>query len=131
MPTNFPFPPPDGSRGAPGPRGTRVALIFALTAERLRLYYDHDQWPTEAQGATLAADWLARSKRTLPLQDRRLLSELSDTLARQIQGTVSREAGLFITHEMMEALDPNYESETAQSLMSECERLLDAAEDAA
>ncbi|MFN3986778.1 MAG: hypothetical protein ACK4KV_14880 [Rhodocyclaceae bacterium] len=120
-----PSPPP------PGARGTRIALIFALTAERLRLYYDHGQWPTEAQGATLAADWLARSKRTLPLEARRLLSELSDALARQIQGSVSREAGLFITHEMMEALDPNYESETAQSLMSECERLLDAAEGAA
>ncbi len=27
---------------------------------------------------------------------------------------------------MMEALDPNYESELAQSLMAECQRLLDA-----
>ena len=28
-------------------------------------------------------------------------------------------------HEMMEALDPNYESELARSVMAECERLLD------
>ena len=38
---------------------------------------------------------------------------------------MSREAGLFISHEMNEALDPNHQSELAQSLMAECERLLD------
>ncbi|PKO55458.1 MAG: hypothetical protein CVU28_06375 [Betaproteobacteria bacterium HGW-Betaproteobacteria-21] len=107
-------------------RGIRVALIFALAAERLSAFYEHDQWFTEAQGATLAADWLSRSKRQIPLQERRALSALSDTLARQVQGSVSREAGLYITHEMMEALDPNYESDTAKTLMAECERLLDA-----
>ena len=107
-------------------RGIRVALIFALAAERLSAFYDHGQWFTEAQGATLAADWLSRSKRQIPLPERRTLSALSDTLARQVQGSVSREAGLFITHEMMEALDPNYESDTARTLMAECERLLDA-----
>lgn len=107
-------------------RGIRVALIFALAAERLSAFYDHGQWFTEAQGATLAADWLSRSKRQIPLPERRTLSALSDTLARQVQGSVSREAGLYITHEMMEALDPNYESDTARTLMAECERLLDA-----
>ncbi|MDO9599674.1 MAG: hypothetical protein Q7J47_18310 [Azoarcus sp.] len=107
-------------------RGIRVALIFALAAERLSAFYEHGQWFTEAQGATLAADWLSRSKRQIPLQERRALSALSDTLARQVQGSVSREAGLYITHEMMEALDPNYESDTAKTLMAECERLLDA-----
>ena len=50
-------PPPADSRGS------RAALIFALTAERLSLWYEHDQWPTAAQGATLAADWLARTRR--------------------------------------------------------------------
>lgn len=107
-------------------RGTRVALIFALAAERLSAYYEHGQWLTDAQGATLAADWLSRSKRTLPMNERKQLSALSDQMARQISGTVSREAGLFTTHEMMEALDPNYYSELAQSLMLECERLLDS-----
>lgn len=104
--------------------GIRVALIFALAAERLSVFYEHDQWLTEAQGATLAAEWLMRSKRRIPADERRTLSALSDTLARQVQGAVSREAGLYITHEMMEALDPNYQSETAQALMAECERLL-------
>ena len=107
-------------------RGIRVALIFALAAERLTLYYEHGKWLTDAQGATLAADWLARSKQTMALAERRHLSELSDQLARQIAATLSREAGLHTTHEMMEALDPNYESELGQSLMLECERLLDA-----
>ena len=107
-------------------RGTNIALIFALTAERLSAYYEHGQWLTEAQGATLSADWLSRSKRRLPINERRHLSALSDELARQIGDTLSREAGLYTAHEMMEALDPNYHSEIAESLMAECERLLDA-----
>ena len=106
-------------------RGTRAALIFALTAERLSLWYEHGQWPTAAPGATLAADWLARTRRNLPLAERRPLSALSAQLARQIAAPLSRAAGLHTTHEMMEALDPNYESELGQSLMLECERLLD------
>lgn len=110
---------------ATGDRGVRAALIFALAAERLSLFYEHDQWITEAQGATLAADWLSRSNRSLPLAERRALSALSDTLARQVKESVSREAGLHITHDMMEALDPNHQSELAESLMAECERLLD------
>lgn len=108
-------------------RGTRVALIFALAAERLSAFYEHGQWLTEAQGATLAADWLARSKRNLPLAERRQLSALSDELARGIAATLSREAGLYTAHEMMESLDPNYLSEIGQAMMQECERLLDAA----
>ena len=106
-------------------RGTRVALIFALAAERLTAYYEYGQWLTDAQGASLAADWLSRSKRSLPLAERRLLSGLSDQLARQIAATLSREAGLYTAHEMMEALDPNHHSELALSLLQECERLLD------
>lgn len=106
-------------------RGIRVALIFALAAERLSIFYEHGQWLTEAQGATLAAEWLARSKRNIALEERRALSAASDTLARQVQGSVSREAGLYISHEMTEALDPRYESDVAKSLMEECERLLD------
>ena len=73
--------------------GTRAALIFALTAERLSIYYEPGPWLTEAQGASFIADWLRRSERTLPLADRRQLSALSDGLARQIAGSLSREAG--------------------------------------
>ena len=107
-------------------RGIRVALIFALAAERLTLYYEHGKWLTDAQATSLAADWLGRSKRQLAVEERRRLAALSDKLARQIEGSVSREAGLFISHEMNEALDPNHQSELALSLMAECERLLDA-----
>jgi len=106
-------------------RGIRVALCFALAAERLSAYYEHGQWLTEAQGASLAADWLSRSKRTLPLAERRRLSALGEQLAKQIAATLSREAGLYTAHEMMESLDPRYHSELALSLMRECERLLD------
>ena len=45
-------------------------------------------------------------------------------------GALSREAGLYTAHEMLESLDANYHSgsEIAQSLMRECERVLDASE---
>ncbi|MDD3329109.1 MAG: hypothetical protein PHW25_18675 [Zoogloea sp.] len=111
-------------------RGIRLALIFALAAERLTLYYEHGKWLTEAQATSLAGDWLGRSKRQLAVEERRRLAALSDRLARQIEGSVSREAGLFISHEMNEALDPNHQSELALSLMAECERLLDEAGEA-
>ncbi len=108
-------------------RGARIALIFALVAERLAIHYERGQWLSDAQGATLAAEWLARSKRVVPSDERRKLSVLSDQMARGIAETVSREAGLFTVHEMREALDPNYHSDLAQALMIECERLLDEA----
>jgi hypothetical protein len=111
----------------PSARGLRVALIFALAAHRLSAFYEHGQWLTDAQGATLAADWLARSKNAMALAERRHLSALSDRFARQIAATLSREAGLYAAHEMMEALDPNYHSELAQTMLAECESLLDGA----
>jgi hypothetical protein len=111
----------------PSERGLRVALIFALAAERLSAYYEYAQWMTDAQAATLAANWLSRAKLNLPQAERRHLAGLSDELARQIAGSLSREAGLYTAHEMMEALDPNYQSELAQTMLAECERLLDAA----
>ena len=106
-------------------RGMRIALIFALAAERLSAFYEHHQWITEAQGASLAADWLRRSKFSIEFKERRQLSALSDQFARQIAATLSREAGLYTAHEMMESLDPNYHSELAETLMVECEKLLD------
>ena len=106
-------------------RGMRIALIFALAAERLTAFYEYGQWLTEAQGASLAADWLSRSKNKMPLNERRQLSALSDQLARQVESSLSREAGMYTAHDMMESLDPNHHSEIAESLMVECERLLD------
>ena len=120
MNRNTPPPPADA-------RGTRAALIFALAAERLSAFYEHGQWLTEAQGASLCADWLARTRRSLPEAERRHLSALGDTLARRIAGSLSREAGLYSAHEMMESLDSNHESDVGRALMEECERLLDGA----
>lgn len=105
--------------------GTRAALLFALTAERLSMFYEHGLWPSTAQGASLIADWLRRSGRTLPQPNRRDLSALSDELARQIAASLSREAGLQVTHEMMEALDSSYDSDQARALMAECAKLVD------
>lgn len=119
------------SERSPAPvseKGQRVALIFALVAERLSTHYEHGAWLTEAQGASIAAEWLARNSRSLPLDVRRLLSRLSDDMARQMAATLSREAGLYAAHEMNEALDPNYRSELGIALMAQCERLLDAAD---
>lgn len=106
---------------------THSALLFALVAERLSVYYEHHTWLTLAQGATLAADWLSRSASRLSVSQRRHLSELSDQLARQIANSVSREAGLHISHEMTEALDQRYVSEIGDSILDECTRLLAAA----
>ncbi|AJG23123.1 hypothetical protein [Cupriavidus basilensis] len=121
--------PPGASAPAPAPAlkldfNTRKALLFALAAERLSAFYEHRQWMTDAQGATLASLWLSRSRLQLALAERRLLSQLSDQFARQLAGTLSREAGLYTAHEMMEALDPNYQSAFAHDLLDECERLL-------
>ncbi|HEX5336997.1 MAG TPA: hypothetical protein VFW53_01015 [Gallionella sp.] len=108
-------------------RGNCVALIYALVAERLSVHYEHDYWMTQPQGATLAAEWLARSGRSLPLTMRKHLSDLSEQLARQITSTTSRDAGLYIAHEMQESLDTRHESEIGQSIMAECERIFDGA----
>lgn len=104
-------------------RGANIALIFALLAERLRIHYEHDKWLTQAQCAAMAVDWLARSKRTLPLQARKDLADISEQLAKQISESTSREAGLYISHELQEALDPRYYSELGQTMMLECESL--------
>src|SRR5688572_18193588 len=103
---------------------TRKALLFALTAERLSAFYEHGQWMTVAQGSSLASLWLSRSKLQLPLAERRTLSELSDELARELAATLSLEAGQYTAHEMMEALDPRYQSTVAVDLLRECERRL-------
>jgi hypothetical protein len=101
-----------------------AGILFALTAERLAVFYEHHTWLTLSQGATMAADWLARSKSHLSMPQRKHLSELSDQLARQIAASVSREAGLHISYEMTESLDQRYVSETGDSMREECRRLL-------
>jgi hypothetical protein len=108
-------------------RGVCVALVYALVAERMTIFYEHDLWMTRAQGATLATNWLSRSKRSMPMEMRKHLSDLSDQLARQIAATTSRETGLYLSHEMQESLDTRYQSEIGQSIMVECERIYDEA----
>lgn len=110
-------PPSPAPADAPG---TLAALLFALTAERLNLHYEHGHWLSEAQGASLVADWLARTGRRLPQSERRRLSDLSDTLARECAAALSPEAGRAAAHEMMEALDERYDSELARRLRAEC-----------
>ena|ERR1017187_2101719 len=107
-------------------RGMYVALIYALVAERLTAFYEHHQWLTIAQGASLSSNWLSRNKRNLPNDIRKHLSALSDQLARQIAEPISREAGLYIAYEMMESLDSNVHSEIGQTIMLECEQILDS-----
>ena len=109
-------------------KGTRVALIYALLAERLSAFYEYGQWLTVAQGATLCAEWLARSQRSLGLAERQQLSTASLELAQEVAASLSREAGLFTAHELMESLDSNYQSEIGASIMAECERRLPAAD---
>jgi hypothetical protein len=106
-------------------RGASIALIFALLAERLRFHYEHDKWLNQAQCTALTADWLSRSKRNLPLQARKQFADMSEQLATQITQGTSREAGLYISHELQEALDPRYYSEVGQTMMQECESLFD------
>lgn len=107
-------------------KGTRVALVYALVAERLGAYYEYGQWLTVAQGASLCAEWLARSQRSLALAERQQLSTLSDELARGIAAGLSREAGLYTAHELSESLSVNYHSEVGAAIMIECERALDS-----
>ncbi len=102
-----------------------AALLFALVSERLNVFYEHHVWLTLAQGSTLASDWMGRAKMTWTPAQCRHLSELSDQLARQIAGSVSREAGLYIAHEMVEALDPRYVAHSVEGIREECQRLLD------
>jgi hypothetical protein len=104
--------------------GIRAATIYALVAHRLAAFYDHGYWITQAQGATLCSEWLMRSKQSIPMAQRRHLSDLSDQVATQIKNNLSREAGLYTAHELMESLDPRYISELGASIMDECVRIL-------
>lgn len=107
--------------------GQRAAAIYALVAHRLDAYYEHGHWMTPAQGASLCNDWLMRSNLSLSLKDRKQLDELSEAITTQIRDSLSREAGLYTAHELMESLDPRHVSELGDSIMEECVRLLKSA----
>lgn len=102
----------------------RAGLMFALAAERLWAFYEHGQWMTDAQASTLAAGWMARRGLQLPADEKKCLAALSDDFARTLAGSLSREAGLYTAHDMMEALDPNHQSALSADMRAECERLL-------
>jgi len=104
--------------------GTSAAVIYALVAHRLSTFYDQGYWITQAQAASLCAEWLMRSMKVMPLAERRHLADLSDQLAAKIKDALSREAGLHTAHELMESLDPAYVTDVGASIMDECVRLL-------
>ncbi|CAM2146931.1 conserved protein of unknown function [Pararobbsia alpina] len=105
----------------------RTRLLFALTAERLSAYYEYATWMTDAQAVQLTSLWLTRTRVALTVREKRQFAELSDAFARELAESVSREAGLFISHELMQALDPDYQSAIAIDVMNDCDaRLRDA-----
>jgi hypothetical protein len=106
--------------------GPRVAAMYALVAHRLSTYYDHGHWLTRAQAAALCAEWSPRSGLVLPRAEREQLADLSDAIAAQVRDSLSREAGLWAAHELMESLDPRYVSEFGASIMAECVAALKA-----
>ena len=118
-----PLPPPDTT--APGPR---IALVYALVAHQLSTFYEHGRWMTTAQGATLCGEWLSRRKLTLPSIERQRLSVIGSDIAEGIQQAVSREAGLYTAHELMESLDARYESTIGKAVMAQCAAALASSE---
>lgn len=108
--------------------GRRAAAVYALVAHRLDAFYEHGYWLTQAQAATLCSEWLQRAQQSLPLAERQHLADLSARIATQIKDSLSREAGLYTTHELMESLDPRYVSELGATIMEECVRALQEAD---
>ena len=105
----------------------RTRLLFALTAERLAAYYEYAAWMSDVQAVQLTNIWLTRTRVALTLAEKRQFAELSDAFARELSDSVSREAGLFISHELMQALDPDYQSAIAIDVMNDSDaRLRDA-----
>lgn len=104
---------------ATGP-GPKAALVFALVAHQLSTFYENGHWMTVAQGATLCGEWSTRRNLKLTLSERRHLSTVGSDLAESIRSTLSREAGLYTAHELMESLDARYESELGRTFMAQC-----------
>ena len=61
-----------------------------------------------------------RRKESLPGSQRRRLSEISAEVAGEIASSLSREAGLYAAHELMESLDPRYDSPFGRAVMAQC-----------
>ena len=101
-------------------RGVAAAIVYALVAHCLAAHYDDRVELSAAQGASLVADWLARRKESLPGSQRRRLSEISAEVAGEIASSLSREAGLYAAHELMESLDPRYDSPFGRAVMAQC-----------
>lgn len=104
-------------------RAVKIALLFALVAERTSHFYEHSSFAKDGQYASLAASWLLRAKRSLLTASVKHLVCLSEEVATQITTSLSREAGLFVSYELQQALDPNYQSEVALTIMGECEQV--------
>jgi len=102
----------------------RTRLLFALTAERLAAYYEHGVWLDDHQAVQIASLWLTRTRVALTVREKREFAALSDGFARELAAAVSREAGLFISHELMQALDPDYQSAIAIDVMNDCDARL-------
>lgn len=102
----------------------RTRLLFALTAERLSAYYEYAAWMTDTQAVQLTSLWLTRTRVALTLAEKREFALMSDAFARELAESVSREAGLFISHELMQALDPDYQSAIAIDVMNDCDARL-------
>ena len=107
---------------------SRKALLFALTSERLTVFYEHGQWPSDATAADAANVWLLRHNLVAQGRLLKAIAVLSGQFAQTLAQSLSREAGLYTSHEMNQSLDPNYQSPVAMDLMEECERLLIEAE---
>ncbi|KKB62516.1 hypothetical protein WM40_17140 [Robbsia andropogonis] len=102
----------------------RKALLFALTSERLSVYYEHDVWPDDNRALDTAKVWLMRQDLVGPPRLIRELAQLSGQFAKTLADSLSREAGLYMAHEMNQSLDPNHASPVAMDLLDECGRLL-------
>ncbi|SDV49099.1 hypothetical protein [Chitinasiproducens palmae] len=103
---------------------SRKALLFALTTERLNGYYDRDELASDARARDVAAAWLSRRELRASQGLLKALAAMSDTFARELIASLSREAGLYVAHEMREALDPAYQSGVSIDMLAECERRL-------
>lgn len=116
------------SRASTTQSGLESALFFALVAERLHNHYEYAQWLKDGQAQQLAREWLARAKIIVEATRLKAIVAGSGDLARQIAASLSREAGLYTAHEMMECLDPNHQSELGQTLMAQCGACVEALE---
>ncbi len=105
-------------------RGSCIATMYALVAQRLSVYYEHEQNITQTQATTLAAEWARKSGQELALNLRKQLADASEQLATQIIASLSRPAGLNLSHEMQESLDSRYHSEITQPIMAACEEIV-------